>query len=558
MKKILILSLFIVGCSYKLFAQEQLSKQQMVDRMFEREEYAKCLPLYLELAAKSNPQLVALQRVADCYRLINDYRHAEEWYRDVTRYPKANSENIYFYAEALLANNKPKEARDQYIKYYSLTNDTATRVRKLADCDSAIKWAAEKSGYEVKPAERFDSNASDWGLAFYGKDDFAFVSDRGSGSNGIYERTGAGYLQLYRATGNEIKPWLIDVKDNKFFNGSYNIGPIAFTAMGDTAYITVTTTVSKKSLPVHRGNMSGQGLYERRLQLFTAVLKDNIWSDLTPFEYNNVKEYSVGHAALSLDGNTIYFTSDMPGGQGKTDIWFCKKQPDGKWSKPMNCGGIINTKDEEAFPVINAGTLYYSSKGLPGMGGFDIYKAERSGDDWSKSENLKYPVNSTRDDFYFVTRDGLNGYLSSNRDDGRSDDIYSFRFTPPPANPHETGFAPGLVLANIYYDLDKSNIRPDAIIELDKVVAILSRNPQIKVQLSSYTDSRATKDYNVGLSERRSASAQAYLIDHGIEPGRLITASFGENNLVNQCADEVTCTEAQHQLNRRTEITVLK
>ena len=119
----------------------------------------------------------------------------------------------------------------------------------------------------------------------------------------------------------------------------------------------------------------------------------------------------------------------MPGGAGKTDIWYCEKRRDGGWDPPVNCGKTINTAEEDEFPTIGGdGALYYASKGLPGMGGYDIYKAEGAKAQWTAPENLKYPVNSTSDDFYLVTRDGLTGYLSSNREGGKgSDDIYSFK-----------------------------------------------------------------------------------------------------------------------------------
>jgi outer membrane protein OmpA-like peptidoglycan-associated protein len=301
------------------------------------------------------------------------------------------------------------------------------------------------------------------------------------------------------------------------------------------------------------------------------------------FPYNNVQQYSVGDAALSTDGKLIYFTSDMPGGEGKTDIWYCQKQPNGVWGVPVNCGKTINTKDEEAYPTIGGdGALYYSSKGLPGMGGYDIYKAKGSKAEWTMPQNLQYPVNTTSDDFYLTTHNGLNGYLSSNRSGGLgSDDIYSFSYgaadtvkkTPPvakaiPAKPKASlpvlkpapppiTIAPGLILATIYYDLDKSNIRPDAAIELDKLAVLMQQHPRLRIELSSYTDSRASGNYNMALSQRRANAVVAYLAKQGIDKSRLVARFYGKTNLVNPCGDGVPCLEAAHQLNRRTEFKVI-
>jgi peptidoglycan-associated lipoprotein len=112
-------------------------------------------------------------------------------------------------------------------------------------------------------------------------------------------------------------------------------------------------------------------------------------------------------------------------------------------------------------------------------------------------------------------------------------------------------------IAPIYYDLDKANIRSDAGNELDRIVQVLVDNPTIRLELGSHTDSRATTEYNQKLSQRRADSAVAYIISKGIAPNRIIAKGYGESQLVNQCADGITCTEEEHQLNRRTEFKVI-
>lgn len=112
-------------------------------------------------------------------------------------------------------------------------------------------------------------------------------------------------------------------------------------------------------------------------------------------------------------------------------------------------------------------------------------------------------------------------------------------------------------IENLYYDLDKAFIRPDAAVELDKVVALMKYNRRLTVELGSHTDSRASNEYNMDLSERRAESAVDYIVKNGITRDRISARGYGETRLVNECADGVQCTEAQHQKNRRTEITVL-
>lgn len=109
----------------------------------------------------------------------------------------------------------------------------------------------------------------------------------------------------------------------------------------------------------------------------------------------------------------------------------------------------------------------------------------------------------------------------------------------------------------IYYDLDKDNIRKDASIVLDQLVDFLNQNKNLSIELGAHTDSRGKDQYNQDLSSRRAASAVRYLISKGISEDRLQSKGYGENTLINECSNGVSCTEEQHQLNRRTEIKVL-
>jgi outer membrane protein OmpA-like peptidoglycan-associated protein len=114
-----------------------------------------------------------------------------------------------------------------------------------------------------------------------------------------------------------------------------------------------------------------------------------------------------------------------------------------------------------------------------------------------------------------------------------------------------------IVLENIYYDLDRWEIRADAADGLNKLVSIMKDNADIKIELSSHTDSRADDHYNMVLSQKRADAAVKYLIDHGINKERMIAKGYGESMLVNRCKNGVECTEEEHQQNRRTEFKVV-
>jgi outer membrane protein OmpA-like peptidoglycan-associated protein len=550
--------------------QEQFSLRQRADKLYERYQYFKALNLYLELADKNKPPIQILERIADCYLNINQYANAEIWFAKAIADPKSNKTDHYFYAEVLLRDKKYDVAKEQYKLFYS--NDPESLAFKLSECDSAALWIKQPTLYTIQNKKAFNTPYSDWGLNYDGKLAYIFTSDRLSG-DAIDNRTGNSWFKMYRydIKTNAVNPLTITSAISNNFNSQYHIGPMALNKTADTAYITITTEIPKSKLDMDSKDPgSKQKLYSRRLQIVIAVKKNDQWVITGTFPYNNIQEYSVSCAALLNNGKLIYFASDMPGGEGKTDIWYCEKQHNGKWGQPINCGKNINTPYEDDFPYIDSlGTLYYASKGLPGMGGYDIYSAKGEKANWSQPRDLKYPINSTSDDFYLVTRNGLSGYLSSNREGGAgSDDIYAFShppiIIPPKPAPDSSTMAAsappdqGFAFEPIYYDLDKSNIRPDAAIVLDKLAAFMIQYPQLKIEVSSYTDSRATGDYNEALSQRRAAAVIDYLITKGIDATRLTAKWFGETNLVNNCAPGIQCTEAQHQLNRRTEFTVMK
>jgi len=582
MKKLTAICLLLLALATIASAQEQPGIKQQADNAYDRYEYYKSLNLYLQIADKNKVSIQVIERVADCYRNMNMYADAETWYEKAIADPKASKIDHFYYAEILLRNGKFDLAKEQYKFYFD--NDQAELNRKLANCDLAALWMGQQSGYKVEDYKSMNSAGSDWGMIYEGTSGLIFTSDRITDEN-TDNRTGNNWFKLYRydiKVDNLRQMELTStLKDN--FNGNYHIGPIALNDSVNTAYITLTTEVPKKKLDLDKKDWkSKQNLYSRRLQLVIAKKINEQWVISGSFPYNNVQKYSVSSAALSKGGRILYFASDMPGGEGKTDIWYCEKQGD-TWGPPINCGKTINTKDEDDFPYIAPdGTLYYASNGLPGMGGYDIYSAKGEKSDWSIPKNLKYPVNTTSDDFYFVTRDGLSGYLSSNRDGGSgSDDIYTFSFNPadavnttpiaqntPVTNTPGTGIqntpntntttsdgdtAQPFVFEPIYYDLDKYDIRPDAAEILDRLIVYLNKYPALKISVSSYTDSRASGDYNITLSERRANSAVRYLTERGIAPGRLVARWYGKTNLVNDCGDSIPCTEAEHQLNRRTE-----
>ena len=197
-----------------------------------------------------------------------------------------------------------------------------------------------------------------------------------------------------------------------------NIGPASVTTDGNTLYFT-------------RNNSAGRGLSKKqpnRLGIYTAKRSGSQWTDITPFEYNN-PDYNLSFPFVSADGRYLFFSSDMPGGQGRYDIYMCENIG-GNWSKPVNLGPVVNSSAAEIHPFLHSsGRLYFASDRPGGMGGLDIWYSSLVYGNWTKPVALAEPVNSEADDFaFYAAQGGMQGYFASNRRNF-NDDIYSFAST---------------------------------------------------------------------------------------------------------------------------------
>jgi outer membrane protein OmpA-like peptidoglycan-associated protein/tetratricopeptide (TPR) repeat protein len=633
------------------------------DRLYENFAYALAIDEYQSVFAQKTPGLKGAQKLAESYRLTGRTKEAEEWYAKVVAMPEADPINTFYYAEALRSNGKYFEAKTQYQNYGRLVPAQAAKANAMAQAsDVALKLLEELPSAIVVNETSLNSGNADFSPTVYGNG-ILFTSDRGSNVSGsqdidagTYGWTGRPYLQMFYAERNEDSTWQMPQVAGSTLNSVYHDGPAVLDSANSTLYFTRTHMVKMKQKDVNADPTSWvkkslTNEYVNRLEIFTARYQGSAWTDVTPFAYNKAAEYSVGHPAISPDGQVLYFVSDKPGGLGETDIYFSELQGNGAWGQPVNAGDKINTAGKEMFPAFDqTGALYFSSDTHSGLGALDVFRVTGSRASWSKPENLLAPVNSPKDDFGMVfMRNAVDtqvGYLSSNRDsENGSDDIYSFKLlsnavllvstlervqvtgkpsTTQPladvrlklslkATPQDStvafsdrngtykfGVKKGnaydllgdklgfltksvvvnidtltqsdttrvtlifdrsqkeqiIALDNIYYDLDKWDIRPDAALELDKLLRTLQDNPSLKIELGSHTDSREGLGYNQVLSERRAQSAVEYLVGQGIARNRLTWKGYGDTSLLNRCADGVECTEDEHQKNRRTEFKI--
>lgn len=745
---------YIYACIFLMAsaAQAQTARKNLAGRYFGMLDYTSASPIYGELARKTVKKAAkgkaadweVVRRAAEADFYTRNYAGASAWYASLLDGKAAQAGDYAMYFEALRYQGKYNEAAIVLQAMKAQGHNLGSLAGYERNLNYPLHLMRDSTRYTVKEMP-FNKGLGDFSPAYY-QDGLMFVSTRKS--QALLPKYGwdnTGYLNVYYAQPKKgVYKKKVSLQKKKLKTREHD-GPVFFSKDGKQVFITRNRTEKD----VQKGNIVNLSLY------IATKGSDGKWSVPQPFPYNS-PAYSVGHAALSDDEQTLYFASDMPGGQGGVDLWMCRREGNG-WSAPENLGKTLNTEKDEMFPFMaDDGTLYYASNGLAGLGGFDIFESRRTGNTFMAPLNMGYPLNTSADDFGLITKDGKTGYFSSDRrgytdrvmgvemrrvvlevegtvadkDDPAkklpgtrvvlynktlgdsltvlTDSIGNFKFpllkdcdyeiagtkenfdlvspatlstmgrnssellradlqmednTLPkernyrmlfvvkdcstgnpvpnaemsvkeeganekkfyssnaageieilkteavipeqPLQPRQwkyvventgAGFFPEtkkmvfefsagepgaekrkefvlnrdvcfnpikedavFELKDIYYDYNKATLRPQSMVELDKVYDFLKRNPGIKVQLSSHTDSRGSDSYNLSLSQRRAQSCVDYLVKtRGIPSESLVAKGYGETMLTNKCANGVKCTEEEHQANRRTEIRILK
>ncbi|MEY4553326.1 MAG: hypothetical protein RL099_1654 [Bacteroidota bacterium] len=247
--------------------------------------------------------------------------------------------------------------------------------------------------------------------------------------------------------------------------------------------------------------------------------------------------------------NNGVFTSNRPEGQGDDDLYvFTNTKPLFEFDYNARIIGKVLDKNTN-LPIANASVTLYDNKGKElasittnETGDFVFEKVLSNATYTTQASKETYSTNDTRLSLALYEREVATTIPLDQ-------DQYKLE--------QGLDLAKALSLRHIYFDLDKSNIRKDAKVELEKIVEVLTQNPSIKIEIGSHTDSRQSKAYNQGLSQRRAKSTLDYIVKRGIAKSRLTAKGHGETQLVNNCADGVKCSEADHQLNRRSTFVIV-
>jgi outer membrane protein OmpA-like peptidoglycan-associated protein/tetratricopeptide (TPR) repeat protein len=645
MKKLYIPLIAFICFAMNTNAQEKSKKEKKGDKYYFVYSFDDAIDAYTHT---KDLTVDGQRKLADSYHQMHQHIQSEVAYSKLVSTSGGNlPEDYYNYAMVLRCDAKYDESNKWMDKFVE-QKPTDLRAKDYVLNKSKFNdLVADQGAFKINHLD-INTDARDFGASYY-KEKVVFASSRATPKmiQRKSNRDGLPYLNIYEA----------DVKDNqlknaddfdKSINGKMNDGPASFTTDGNyMAFTRNTRNVAKGEKIVN-------------LEIYFRTAEDKKWSKPVPFFLNN-KDYSVGHPCLTAKGDTMYFTSNMPGGFGKADIYRTTKDAKGEWTKPENLGNQINTEGDEMFPFYNGnmGALFFSSNGRYGLGGLDVFVCSIRGQEVNNVYNVGAPVNTQNDDFAAVIdHKTKKGYFSSNRAGGKgSDDMYTvdllkdlnfgkriigiakdktdhaipltfitllddkgnvldtittkddgaYSFSVASdknfklngkkekymeGNSSANSFGKDLIIKTdvlltmkeekiivpkmevgddlgkvvefnpVYYDFHEHNIRPDAQKELDKIVKVLNENPSMAIELSSHTDCRASKAYNMKLSNQRSKSASTYIKSRISNPNRVTSKGYGETKLVNGCSCEGTvvaeCSEENHQKNRRTEFIITK
>ena len=413
MKNLFILIIVFIGTCINVFAQKKSSEELKGDKYTFSYSFDKAIDSYIHAKQLS---LDGQRRLAENYHKIDQNIQSEEAYFKLISSPEGVlPEDYYNYAMILKTNGKYDEVSKWMNKFNELKpNDL--RAKDYAAKNNELTNLSKDAGIYKVEHLNVNSDVLDFGPSYY-KNKIVFASSRTTPGSNVrkYNWTRKPFWDMYVSDVDERQlktPEIFDIG----LNGKMNDGPASFSNGGTFMAFTRNNYHDKSKDRVVE------------LQIYFSSFKDGKWSKPEPFFLNN-KEYSVGQPCLTSDGNTMYFTSDMPGGYGRADIYRISKDKEGEWGKPENLGNKINTEGYEMFPFFeeNKGTLFFASDGRFGLGGLDIFSCPINGSGVGNVYNAGFPLNTQYNDYAVIVNDNSgNGYFSSDRTGGSGgDDIYS-------------------------------------------------------------------------------------------------------------------------------------
>ncbi len=422
-----VLPLLVVAIFYTPINAKGI-KEKVADSYYENLAYKKALTYYVELAERKNASAEVIRKTADSYSKIGDAVNAVKWYEVLDEKGWAEVSDKYAYFLLLRKIGEYEKSLSVMKDYLSLGGTPTYFVKKLQENPNYIEELRKKNKDKYVVTElKFNSGEHDFCPIFYNQGILFASPEKRDKPSTIrkFAWDGTNFLQLYYVAKDDKGQYTTPKEFSFSKKDKYHDGPVAFNSDFSEAYLTRSNYSNKGKL-----GKSDKDIVEVNLYM-TKKKDDGSWSALEPFPFNS-DEYSTGCATLSKEGNIMVFASDMPGGNGETDLWITKKVS-GVWQTPVHLGDNINTERRDNYPYLDKdGNLFFASDGgIQGLGGYDVYWVPGFLSGSEEVYNLGSPINTSADDFGFIyDSEKASGYFNSGRKgvvgNKGCDDIFAF------------------------------------------------------------------------------------------------------------------------------------
>jgi len=575
--------LFLDGCvSYR-------SAKSYGDKQFNLGRYYTAAVAY-EKSYNSKPTYEKSQKIAKTYTVLKDYDNAKKWWETVVSYNSASSDDYKNYVTAIYQSGSSGSYNiDSIISISSLNAD------QFSDLKRTVGLIKNNPKIKLVQEERFNQNNSAEAGIFVDAKERYFISTNGANKS---KSVKVNKVRLDRSV--KYSKEYLDFNNNPYFkimipntSGSWTdlkldlkniqqLGSLALNEKDQMAFVTVFRNLDN----FEKRNISlNSELYYGKLDNGYRI------NNPKPFPLNSAFEYSIQTPFVDEQNKLLYFSSDMPGGNGGFDLYVVAYNDNYDFSTPVNLGSSINSSGNESFPFVKDNVLYFSSDGHVGLGGLDIFSSTIVGNSYSAPENMGRPYNSRVDDFSYIISSKDDQYLISNRGvkygidqiykvinsglaveinlgsdftqadlanlkvyNSKGEEIKDFevdgnilRFSasepgdymvlkkgslPEVFNVTEEQFKNGkearfnanfrpvsslIVFEDIiYFNFDRFDIRSSDFVVLDRLKDYLNRYSFLNLSISAHTDSKASDEYNIQLSEKRARAVGNYFGSKGI------------------------------------------
>lgn len=489
-------------------------------------------------------------------------------------------ENLGFRVNSVLPELRPTVSADGKLLFFICENHPDNTKYNSVPNSQDIWYSEKDSTGKWQDAMHLGPplNTMQYNAVYWISPDNNRILIRGAFNDGAYYGKGVSLCHRTRS-GNWSEPRALNIKKYYDYDRGLQSGA-TMASDGKTLLLYMTPEKGGRNNDIFVCFLQSDGSWSEPRNLGKKINQPDT-DEMTPY--------------LASDGETLYFSSNRPGGYGDNDIWMTKRLDKTwqKWSDPVNLGTPINSENWDAFFTLDAGGEYayltsssntlgesdivrvkllerekpnpvvlvhgnvYNQKTKQPLSASLVYETLPDGVEAGNGESSaidgafkivlpydkNYLIRATADKF-FAQSENLNldslvkaGYKEIHKD------LYLV--------PIEIGQV--VRLNNVFFDFDKYDLRPESFVELDRVVKLLAENPSIEIEMSAHTDSHGSDDYNFKLSDNRARSVREYILSKGVSPGRIISQGYGETKPV-----VPNDTDENRQLNRRVEFKILK